>query len=67
MTEDKRPKIIQQLAEARELFDLTGKHDNESTSVQQLLGFFAKHKYLTESQAYFANKLINKSKNMRTQ
>lgn len=63
---NEKPEIIIQLAKAREIFDKTSKHDNESSGVQQLLGFFAKRKYLTSGQVIFANKLIKLSQTVRT-
>lgn len=62
---DQRPEIITQLSEAIEIFDKTGKHDNESVGVQTLLGFFYHNKFLTESQVAFAEKLIKRSQQMR--
>lgn len=64
---NERPEIIIKLAKAREIFDKTGKNENESNGVQQLLGFFAKNKYLTSGQVVFANKLIKLSQSVRTQ
>lgn len=63
---DNRPEIIKQLSVAREIFDSTGKHENESVAVQAMLGFFYKHKFLNSEQAVFAKKLIKLSRNVRT-
>lgn len=66
MNNDPRPELIQQLARAREKF-LQPKFDNEHTSCTTLLVFFHKNKFLTESQAEFARKLIKISQNVREQ
>lgn len=65
MNKDNRPEIIKQLAIARSVFDSTGKHDNESMHVQNLLGFFYRKKFLTSEQVAFANDLVKRSQKVR--
>lgn len=63
---DPRPELVQQLAKAREKF-LQPKFDNEYSSCTTLLVFFHRNKYLTESQAEFARKLIKIANGVRIQ
>lgn len=66
MTKDPRPEIIIQLAEARELFENSGRYNSEAENAKLLIIFFHRNKFLNSGQAEFARKLIKLSQNVRT-